>query len=226
MAQTSRAFDKIQEIQRRKLMGTAGTVPKVETAPTVAPVPKVGAVPGFRARIAQDGHTVWEQQIYEALWKEARGGMESRDIAIGYRHIASLTGKGINTVQRNMRSLTEKLAIEPIGRHDSDTRTPKTYRVYSYSAILRRRAAAGLEWVTRNRQGVSLGTVPTLAAVPTVDTVPGMGTGAIPTVGIENSPHGGDTFREETKEEGKPCRRCGGTGWEIWEGKRRKCGLH
>ena len=174
---------------------TPGIAPKVET------VPSLGTVPGFRARTVQDGHTVWEQQIYEALWREATpsGGPESREIAIGYRHIAKLTRLGLNTVQRNMRTLVDKLALEPVGKYDSDTRTPKTYRVYSYRAILERRAAAGLEWVIKNRQGVTLGTVPKVGPVPTVDTAPKVSRAPVPTVGTGNSPHGGDTFREEEK---------------------------
>src|SRR5215472_12231919 len=75
---------------------------------------------------------------------------------MGYRHIAALTGLSLRTVQRNMKYLEQKFALEPVGRYDSDTKTPKTYRIYSYREILARRREAGKEWVIINRQGVEL----------------------------------------------------------------------
>jgi hypothetical protein len=173
---------------------SVATVPEDREQATDGTVPKVRTV---RARTVQDGHTVWEQSIYESLWREATPavGQEHRLIAIGYRHIAALTTLGLKTIQRNMKSLERKLTLEPIGRYDSDTKSPKTYKVYSYKAILERRKDAGLEWVSINRQGVELTCDPSLATVPTVTTVPTVGTDTVPTVTTRHSPHGDYSFR-------------------------------
>lgn len=198
---------------------TPADLTKIRAPVTSGTVPKVlkGGI-GFRAKTAQDAHTVWEQEIYEALWKNARPvDAETREISIGYRHIAKMAGKGVKTVQRNMKSLTYKLAIESVGRHDSDSKTPKTYLIHSYVSILRRRSTAGLEWVIRSRQGVTLGTVPMVTTVPTV------GIATVPMVTTVDCPQGGDSFREE-EIQGKDCERCEGTGWEVAFGRRVKCG--
>jgi len=215
---------------------TVATVPSQPTAPTVAPVPRdeppVPLTPGtvpyippvltmgtaqaarlVRANTVQDGHTIWEQAIYDALWRQATPvAADYRELAIGYRHIAALTGLGLKTIQRNMKGLAHKLTLEPVGRYDPDTRTPKTYRIYSFRAILDRRRAAGLEWVLINRQGVTLTTAPTVTAVPTVAgvptepplptvaSVPTLAPESVPTVAPPDSPHGGRSFRAGAQE--------------------------
>jgi hypothetical protein len=207
-----------EDLEKVRAPATAGTVPRVAhiTPRTVPKVLKRGI--GFRARSVQEAHTVWEQEIYEALWKAARPvDADTREISIGYRHIAKLANKGIKTVQRNMKSLAYKLAIQPVGRYDSDTKTPKTYLIYSYVSILRRRAEAGLEWAVRSRQGVTLGTVPMVTTVPTV------GIATVPKVTTVDCPQGDHSFRDE-EIQGKDCERCEGTGWEVAFGRRVKCG--
>jgi hypothetical protein len=181
-------FERIQQ----RTQTTVVTVPPVVTEPPVVTavvkhnlpteptVAKVTTVVPVKARSVQHAHTVWEQQLYDALWREGKpAAPEWKELSIGYRHIAALTGLALRTVQRNMKSLEEKLAIEPVGRYDPDTKTPKTYRIYSLKAILERRREAGLEWVLVNRQGVDLvrrPSLPTAATVPTVATVTTVGT--------------------------------------------------
>ena len=53
--------------------------------------------------------------------------------------------------KRNATGLVEKLAIEVVGAENASTFTGRTYRIHSYSTILARRKAAGLEWVSRDR---------------------------------------------------------------------------
>ena len=51
--------------------------------------------------------------------------------------------------KKNILSLIEKLAVETVGHHSVQRNVGKTYRVYSYSAILRRRKQAGMVYIVR-----------------------------------------------------------------------------
>ena len=51
--------------------------------------------------------------------------------------------------KKNILSLIEKLAVETVGQHSVQRNVGKTYRVYSYSAILRRRKQAGMLYIVR-----------------------------------------------------------------------------
>ena len=116
---------------------------------------------GFRARLVQDAHTIWEQTLYEVLWNGGAGDPNGpKVICAGYRTLAAQTRLGDKTIKRNLRSLEEKLAIEPIAAEQTHTSTGRTYRVYSFRQILERRRQVGLEWVIRNRQGVTLTLIP------------------------------------------------------------------
>ena len=116
---------------------------------------------GFRARLVQDAHTIWEQTLYEVLWNGGSGDPNGpKVICAGYRTLAAQTRLGDKTIKRNLRSLEEKLAIEPIAAEQTHTSTGRTYRIYSFRQILERRRQVGLEWVIRNRQGVTLTLVP------------------------------------------------------------------
>ena len=202
---------KPEDFKSSKTVTTVVTVPTVVTKPTVA---KVTTVVPVRARNVQHAHTVWEQQLYEALWKEASPvGQEYRELSMGYRHIAALTGLSLRTVQRNMKYLEQKFALEPVGRYDPDTKTPKTYRIYSYREILARRREAGKEWVIINRQGVELvgssagaesQEPPSSTTVATVTTVATKPTATVAKVTTADSRHGDDSFRAERKESSQP----------------------
>jgi hypothetical protein len=53
--------------------------------------------------------------------------------------------------KRNTAGLIKKLAIEVIAAEDIHNRKGRTYRVFSYASILKRRKAAGFEWVSRDK---------------------------------------------------------------------------
>jgi hypothetical protein len=133
--------------------------------PLPIPVPAATSMPEFtsprlrKAEIAQDGHSLAEQAVYDALWNAARPITESdrgdRFIRIGYDRLAKITRLSWVSVKANLRSLQKKLAIDVVASENSATQEGKAYRVYSCAAILERRRRAGLEWVRRTR-GVEL----------------------------------------------------------------------
>ena len=112
-----------------------------------------------KAAAVEDGHSLAEQAVYEALWKAAAPLSDladsDRSIRIGYHRMAHMTRLSWVSVKANLRSLEKKLAIEVIGAENSATREGKCYLIYASSAILERRKRAGLEWVRRTR-GVEL----------------------------------------------------------------------
>jgi hypothetical protein len=113
----------------------------------------------LKAAVAEDGHSLAEQAVYEALWKIAAPLTDltdsDRSVRIGYHRLANLTRLSWVSVKANLRSLEKKLAIEVIGAENSATREGKCYLIYTRSSILERRKKAGLEWVRRTR-GVEL----------------------------------------------------------------------
>ena len=112
------------------------------------------------ATTAQAAHDVWEQAVYEALWamEWTEGNPLYKDVSAGYSKIRSATRFGEKTIIRNIRSLKEKLAIEEVSKFDRSTNKPTIYRVYSHREILNRRKSAGLQWVAKNKLGVTLTT--------------------------------------------------------------------
>jgi hypothetical protein len=113
----------------------------------------------WKAQAVEDGHSLAEQAVYEALWSVAFPVNESehadRTIRIGYHRLAQITRLSWVSVKANLRSLEKKLAIQVIASENSATQEGKSYHVYSRPAILDRRRKAGLEWVRRTR-GVEL----------------------------------------------------------------------
>jgi hypothetical protein len=112
-----------------------------------------------KAALAEDGHSLAEQAVYEVLWQAASPAGDvadaDRTIRIGYHRLAQMTRLSWVSVKANLRTLERKLAIEVTGSENSATREGKCYLVYSRSSILERRKQAGLEWVRRTR-GVEL----------------------------------------------------------------------
>jgi hypothetical protein len=76
-------------------------------------------------------------------------------VSIGYERLAEAARLHWTNVKKNLRNLEAKLAIEAIAPENSGQRIGKTYRVYSYRAILERRRNAGLVWYRRTK-GVQL----------------------------------------------------------------------
>jgi hypothetical protein len=143
--------------------GTSSSAGRGDAAPPPAGVPAEGNS-GKRAHIRkanmiEDGHSLAEQAVYDALWKAAAPASPveqgDRTVRIGYRRLAQMTRLSWVSVKANLKSLEHKLAIEVIGSENSATRQGKTYRVYSPGSIMERRRKAGLEWVRRTR-GVEL----------------------------------------------------------------------
>jgi hypothetical protein len=116
-----------------------------------------------RARAAEDGHSLAEEQLYRLLWdagapEEARAPAampDSRLVRIGYDRLAAKARMSWLTVKNNLRTLEKKLAIEVAAAEDSAIRAGKQYRVFSAPAVFARRESAGLVWVRRTR-GVEL----------------------------------------------------------------------
>lgn len=177
-----------------------GTVP-ISAADALPQAPKAdrARMRVFRATRVEHGHSIGEHLIYEVLWRNATGNDATRTIQIGYDRLAALANVNWKTAKSCLKSLEEKLAIDLIGAENSNERTGKTYRVHSFTAILERRRAAGMEWVEKGR-GVRFlitGTVPVSNTVPATGTVPvagtevKTGTDSLPDSGTETVPVSG-----------------------------------
>lgn len=112
-------------------------------------------VPRRRPRIretstVQDGHSLAEQAIYDVMYRAGKPYQgDSRILTIGLRTLAEMSRMAYSNCKANVRSLVEKLAIEE-GEGFSYT-LGRTYVIYSFREILRRRKAAGLTHVIRSR---------------------------------------------------------------------------
>ena len=112
------------------------------------------------ARLAQDGHTANEQQIYLYLWERSgeymrAHGLEQhpryRILPIGYRTVAEAVGLAPSTTQAAIKALQEKYSIQI--RPPAMASLPKTFVVFSYVEILRRRRATGLTHFEKRTSG-------------------------------------------------------------------------
>jgi hypothetical protein len=175
-------------------------------------IPFLGApgkgIPLSRPRIrraiqVQDGHSLGEQLILTTLWNGA-ATVESqtyRRISIGYRTLSGVSGLTVNNCKANLKSLQAKLAIEPETTYSTTSAT--TYRVYSFAEILRRREAAGLTHVLRNRgstfvhheTGIPFSGIPPVPVTGIPDSEKG-----IPEAGEKGIPEAGALLRIKKKE--------------------------
>jgi hypothetical protein len=116
-------------------------------------MPAKGGKRLYRCYRAQDGHSHLEQEIYAILWKHGQPeqGTDSRICSIGYSTISYQGRVHRRNIGVILNRLAKKLAIEIVSPYETRTQVTKTYRVFSYSEILRRRKAAGLEWIIRGR---------------------------------------------------------------------------
>src|SRR5262249_44261151 len=95
--------DKAAEVQRRQDQGptsprseagkpspveaTASATENKETSST--PTKPRGNLSGFKPRLVQDAHTIWEQTLYETMWAKGGGPDDGpRVIQAGYRRLA------------------------------------------------------------------------------------------------------------------------------------------
>jgi len=98
----------------------------------------------------QDGHSLAEQAVYDAMYRAGKPYQgDSRVLTIGLRTLAEMSRMAYSNCKANVRSLVEKLALDE-GEGFSYTEG-RTYVVYSFREILRRRKAAGLTHVIRTR---------------------------------------------------------------------------
>jgi hypothetical protein len=98
----------------------------------------------------QDGHSLAEQAVYDAMYRAGKPYQgDSRILTIGLRTLAELSRMAYSNCKANVRSLVAKLAIDE-GQSFSYT-DGRTYVIYSFREILRRRKAAGLTHVVRTR---------------------------------------------------------------------------
>jgi hypothetical protein len=142
-----------------------------------------------RAVKVQDAHSIGEQALYQSLWNAASPETaDTRLIRIGYGGMQSLCGLDKSNCKDNVLALIKKLALEVISGFDIRRNEGNTYRVYSYGAILKRRKAAGLEWVIRSR-GVQFVEQPPIGRTPIGDYDSPMGESPIAPEG--DSPGGG-----------------------------------
>jgi hypothetical protein len=98
----------------------------------------------------QDGHSLAEQAVYDAMYRAGKPYQgDSRILTIGLRTLAELSRMAYSNCKANVRSLLSKLAIDE--RPGFSYTDGRTYIIYSYREILRRRKAAGLTHVVRTR---------------------------------------------------------------------------
>jgi hypothetical protein len=100
----------------------------------------------------QDGHSTGEQAVYQALWNAASVETpDTRLIRIGYGGLQSLCGLDKTNCKDNIQSLIRKLAVDVVSPFSVQRNQGNVYRIFSSNAILKRRKAAGMEWVIRNK---------------------------------------------------------------------------
>ena len=121
----------------------------LETDPPVSPLlPRKLQI--REAKLVQEGHTYGEQTVYEALWKHGTVVSESiRIITVGFLRMAGIAGLAESNCKAAVAGLLEKLAIERLP--DKNVSQGRTYRIYSWTAVLARRRSAGLTHVIKSR---------------------------------------------------------------------------
>ncbi|WP_263385893.1 hypothetical protein [Granulicella arctica] len=108
-----------------------------------------------RCVLAQDGHSLGEEAIYQVLWRTGRAENSdpngSRTNRMGAADIGYKVNMAKKNVRQNISRLFEKLALEIVEDFETINSQARLYRVYSYKQILERRRAAGLEYILRNK---------------------------------------------------------------------------
>jgi hypothetical protein len=70
---------------------------------------------------------------------------------IGWRGMSQLCRMTPKNCKINTQRLIRKLALEVLSPYNTPESIGTTYRIFPSEAIVRRRRAAGLEWVVRSR---------------------------------------------------------------------------
>jgi hypothetical protein len=108
-----------------------------------------------RCVLAQDGHSLGEEAIYQVLWRtgrpESTDPNSSRTVRMGAADVGYKVNMAKKNVRQNISKLYEKLALEILEDFETMSSQARLYRIFSYKQILERRRAAGLEFVLRNK---------------------------------------------------------------------------
>jgi hypothetical protein len=130
-----------------------------------------------RCVLAQDGHSLGEEAIYQVLWRggrpESADPNSSRTVRMGAADVGIKVNMAKKNVRQNISKLYDKLALEILEDFETMSSQARLYRIFSYKQILERRRAAGLEYVLRNkgvvfcsRDGAELVTSPAYVKTP------------------------------------------------------------
>jgi hypothetical protein len=116
------------------------TYPGYESS-MLAPVSDVGLTPGRgrskirRCVLAQDGHSLGEEAIYQVLWRAGRPENSdpngSRTIRIGAAEVGCKINMAKKNVRQNISRLFEKLALEILEDFETMSSQARLYRIYS-----------------------------------------------------------------------------------------------
>ena len=163
-------------------------------------MPGVGRSAVYKASLAQDGHSLGEQAVYEVLWREGKPDKlrtepedlwAARYVSLGYAEVAAKARINKKSAKLNLQRLIEKQAIEVTSEYIKETSCPRTYRVLSYREIVDRRRRAGMVWVVRNKavtfvtpDGIPLEISPLGTSTLGSDTPSGFTLGSAPRPGV------------------------------------------
>src|SRR5205823_7890189 len=78
-----------------------------------------------------------------------------RSVTIGWKAMAKLARMTPRNTRRNCQTLIDKLAVEQLSEENSRESIGRTYRLFSYKAILERRRAARSEEHTSELQSLA-----------------------------------------------------------------------
>jgi len=153
------------------ILPTEGSLPTAGTIPTVGTTGKRRVKP---IRDIHDALTLAGLVLYNAMFG-APEGAASRSCTKGYRQLAAETHLDKDTVRDLIAEFKDKGILRETGTYDPDTRSAKTYEVFSREAVLRIWRDAGLHFVTTGRRrpafctadGDPLGFIPTVGTTPT-----------------------------------------------------------
>lgn len=123
--------------------------PAPSTGPTFTPQPRKPRIQACSN--VRDGHSLGEDALYQALWDAAEGDQNDRTLTIGWRGMAKIARLTPKNSKINTSRLIEKLALEVISAESPAESIGRTYRIFGETALMERRAQAGLTHVVRTR---------------------------------------------------------------------------
>src|ERR1039457_2268362 len=101
-------------------------------------------------RDVQDALTLAGKVLYQAMYGPPDGAI-SKSCTKGYRQLAAETHLDKDTVRDLIGEFKAKGIVRETGTYNSDTRSAKTYEVFSYAAVLQMWREAGIVFVTSGR---------------------------------------------------------------------------